>query len=145
MDYKAFVSSTYIDLKDHREHVIRELRKAGIFVDPMEEWTSAAQEPKVLSTDRLNGCKLCILLIARRRGHVPDGDRLSITQQEVEAAKVRGIDILPFLLDDDALWKTEWDEREKDDALCQWRADIQEGKYGTPARFNHGNSLVPKP
>ena len=48
MDYKAFVSSTYIDLKDHRAHVIRELRKAGFFVDPMEEWTSAAHEPSQL-------------------------------------------------------------------------------------------------
>ena len=32
MDCKAFVSATYIDLKDHRAHVIRELRKAGFFV-----------------------------------------------------------------------------------------------------------------
>ncbi len=54
MDYKAFVSSTFLDLKDHRAHVIRELRKAGFFVDPMEEWTSAAQEPKLLSTNRLD-------------------------------------------------------------------------------------------
>ncbi|MFM9962600.1 MAG: DUF4062 domain-containing protein [Planctomycetaceae bacterium] len=84
MDYKAFVSSTFLDLQEHRAHVIRELRKAGFFVDPMEEWTSAAQEPKVLSVNRLEGCTLCVLLVARRRGHVPTGDELSITQQEVQ-------------------------------------------------------------
>ena len=55
MDYKAFVSSTYLDLKDHRAHVIRALEDAGFFVDPMEKWTSDANEPKVLSTERLEG------------------------------------------------------------------------------------------
>jgi hypothetical protein len=137
MDYKAFVSSTFLDLQEHRAHVIRELRKAGFFVDPMEEWTSAAQEPKVLSVKRLEGCTLCVLVVARRRGHVPTGDELSITQQEVAKAKELGIDVLPFLLDDDAFWKTEWDERKKDKQLRQWRADIREGKCGTPAQFNH--------
>ena len=137
MDYKAFVSSTFVDLKDHRAHVIGELRKAGFFVDSIEEWISAAQEPKVLSTSRLDGCGLCVLLVARRRGHVPNGDELSITQQEVAEAQRRGIDVLPFLLDDDALWKTEWDERKKDKLLRQWRAEIKEGKCGTPTPFNH--------
>ena len=66
MDYKAFVSSTYLDLKAHRAHVIRALEAAGFFVDPMEKWTSDADEPKVLSTKRLDGCHLCVLLIARR-------------------------------------------------------------------------------
>lgn len=51
MDYKAFVSSIYIDLKDHRAHVIRELRSAGFFVDPMEAWTSSANEPKTFSRE----------------------------------------------------------------------------------------------
>ena len=81
-DYKAFVSSTYEDLKDHRAHVINALRKAGIFVDPMEDWTSSNDEPKAFSTKRLEGCDLCILPVAFRRGmrsgrggkkHYPDG------------------------------------------------------------------------
>ena len=104
MDYKAFVSSTFLDLKDHRAHIIRELRKAGLFVDPMEEWTSASQEPKVLSTNRLVGCKRCVLVVARRRGHLPDGETQSITRLEVDEARRRGIDVLPSPLDDDALW-----------------------------------------
>ena len=47
--YKAFVSSTYEDLKDHRRHVIAELRSGGIHVDPMEEWTAGSSAPKELS------------------------------------------------------------------------------------------------
>jgi uncharacterized protein (DUF58 family) len=37
MAYKAFVSSTFEDLREHRREVIASLRKAGILVDPMEE------------------------------------------------------------------------------------------------------------
>ena len=124
-DYKAFVSSTYVDLKDHRAHVIRALRKAGFFVDPMEDWTASADEPKEFSRQRMEGCHLCILLIARRRGHVPSGDTSSITQQEYEEAKRLGIDILPYVLDDSVSegdWRP-WEEKERVDA---WRAEVFE-------------------
>ena len=70
MAYKAFVSSTFEDLKDHRAHVIRSLQRAGFFVDPMEEWPADSEEPKRFSQDRLSGCDLCVLLIAFRRGYV---------------------------------------------------------------------------
>jgi hypothetical protein len=43
-----------------------------------------------------------LLLVARRR-HGPDGESQRITQLEVAEAQRRGIDVLPFLLDDDAL------------------------------------------
>ncbi len=98
MQRRAFVSSTYIDLKDHRMYVIRELRRAGIFVDPMEDWTADTQEPGALSEDRINGCDLCVLLVARRRGFVPVGETESITQKEYRRAIAQGIDVLVFLM-----------------------------------------------
>ena len=68
------MSSTFIDLKEHRAHVISSLRRAGFYVDPMEDWT-AESEPKKFSQDRLDGCDLGVLLVAFRRGYVPDGAR----------------------------------------------------------------------
>jgi len=38
--YKAFVSSTCLDLKRHRIHVIKALRQVGFVVDLMEDWTA---------------------------------------------------------------------------------------------------------
>ena len=141
MDYKAFVSSTYLDLKAHRAHVIRALEAAGFFVDPMEKWTSDADEPKVLSTKRLDGCHLCVLLIARRRGTVPPGDKLSITQQEYEEARRRGIDVLVYLLDDDAKgWPAGFDELASDGELRRWRADVQQ--QHTPETFKKSPSTL---
>lgn len=122
---KAFVSSTFDDLKAHRTHMIRELRKAGFFVDPMEDWTAAADAPKEFSRRRLEGCHLCILLVARRRGHVPGGETQSITQLEYEEARRQDIDILPWFLDESVPeedWP--WENRETIEA---WRNEI----YGT--------------
>ncbi|MGE3976462.1 MAG: DUF4062 domain-containing protein [Nitrospira sp.] len=111
--HKAFVSSTFVDLREHREHVIRSLRRAGFFVDPMEDWTADNDEPKKFSQDRLDGCDLCVLLVAFRRGFVPDGETRSITQMEYDTAVKEGIDILPFVLGEDAAWPRKFDELAK--------------------------------
>lgn len=125
MPYRAFVSSTFVDLKDHRAHVIGSLRRAGFAVDPMEDWTADSDEPKNFSQDRLNGCDLCVLLVAFRRGYVPDGETLSITQLEYEAAVKQGIDILPFMLEENAPWPRKFDELEKDPEIVKWRKELQ--------------------
>ena len=44
---RAFVSSTYRDLRDHRAYVIDRLTQSGIFVDPMKKWTAASDEPRL--------------------------------------------------------------------------------------------------
>lgn len=122
---KAFVSSTFIDLKDHRAHVIRSLRNAGFFVDPMENWTADSDEPKKFSQDRLNGCDLCVLLVAFRRGFVPDGESRSITQMEYDTTVKQGIDLLPFVLAEDAAWPRRFDELDEDPGIQIWREQLR--------------------
>src|SRR6516164_438476 len=91
---RAFVSSTFRDLKDHRAYVIERLERSGIFVDPMERWAAASDEPKDLSTERVKDCQLCILLVGFRLGHVPEGSSLSITQMEFAEANRCGLKVL---------------------------------------------------
>ncbi|MBS0152093.1 MAG: SUMF1/EgtB/PvdO family nonheme iron enzyme [Nitrospira sp.] len=122
---QAFVSSTFIDLKDHRAHVINSLRNAGLSVDPMENWTADSDEPKQFSQDRLNGCDLCVVLVAFRRGFVPDGETRSITQMEYDRAVKQGIDILPFVLAEDAAWPRKFDELDKDPEARIWREQLR--------------------
>lgn len=127
--YKAFVSSTFLDLKEHRAHVINSLRNAGFFVDPMENGTADSDEPKKFSQDRLDGCDLCVLLVAFRRGFVPDGETRSITQMEYDTAVKQGIDILSFVLAEDAPWPRKLDELDKDPEMKTWRGHLMK-KHG---------------
>jgi hypothetical protein len=55
---RAFVSSTYMDLREHRTFVIDQLRSAGLAVDPMEVWTADSDEPKVFSQQRIESARL---------------------------------------------------------------------------------------
>jgi hypothetical protein len=144
---RAFVSSTFVDLQKHRAAVIEQLRKAGIFVDPMEDWTADGDEPKEFSTARVEGCDLCVLLVAFRRGHVPDGETLSITQMEHQRACQQGIDILPFVLDEDAAWPRKFDQLDKDPQIRVWRAELMArhgvGFFGTdPASIPFSGALA---
>lgn len=123
--FKAFVASTYEDLKGHRAHVISALRKGGFYVDPMEDWTAATGEPKIFSQDRINGCDLCVLLVAWRRGNIPAGETLSITQLEYHAAVNRDIDILVFMLKENAHWPRMFDELDKDEGVRAWRKELE--------------------
>src|SRR5579871_1479205 len=127
---KAFVSSTYIDLEKHRAHVIAKLRQSGFHVDPMEDWSADSDEPKKFSQERVAGCQLCVLLVGRRRGFVPEGESLSITQLEYQYAVSHGIDVLVFLLDDKAPWFREFDDLDRDSGIRQWREELQK-KHGT--------------
>lgn len=125
MAYKAFVSSTFKDLEKHRAYVIDALRKAGFFVDPMEDWVASNDEPKVFSKARIEGCDLCILLVGFRRGFIPDGENKSITQLEYHTARMNGLDILVFVLDENSPWRREYDEIEKDPEMKKWRQYLQ--------------------
>ncbi|MGA2980218.1 MAG: DUF4062 domain-containing protein [Terriglobales bacterium] len=145
--FKAFVASTYDDLKAHREHVIKQLRRSGIDVDPMEDWAAESDEPKRFSKERLEGCLICVLLVARRRGYVPRGEKESITQMEYEHARAQGLEILAFLLDDKADWQRHYDELDKDPGLRQWREKLMErhgvSLFGTkPESVDIGPAIV---
>src|SRR2546422_75922 len=58
---KAFVSSTFTDLKPHRARAIALLRGGGLHVDPMEDWSAASEEPRTFCLERMKDCALCIL------------------------------------------------------------------------------------
>jgi tetratricopeptide (TPR) repeat protein len=126
MPFRAFVSSTFLDLREHREHVIRQLRLSNFDVSAMEDWPADYQEPKEFSQARLDNCDLCVLLVAYRRGSVPDGETLSITQLEYRAALSQGIDVLPFLLKENEDWQHQWTDLDRDPELVRWRRELEQ-------------------
>jgi len=95
----------------------------------MENWTAESDEPKKFSQDRLTGCHFCILLVAFRRGYVPENETYSITQLEHHAAITKGMDILVYLLDENASWPSRFNELDNDLQVRVWRASLEQ-KHG---------------
>jgi formylglycine-generating enzyme required for sulfatase activity len=138
--YRAFVSSTFKDLRDHRRHVIAGLRRAEFHVDPMEEWPADSEEPKTFSQKRVDGCHLCVVLVAYRRGFVPEGETRSITQMEYDAATKLGIPVLVWMLDPDEKQEEPWpgifNELSSDPGVRLWRQMLRERHGCEPLRFD---------
>jgi hypothetical protein len=100
-----YISSTYGDLKEHRQAVAEVLRDCGYNVDAMEKYGARDDRPKPACEADVSNCDIYIGIFAWRYGHVPTDDnpeRKSITELEYLAAGQKPR--LVFLLADDAPW-----------------------------------------
>jgi hypothetical protein len=108
---RIYVSSTYSDLKDHREHVYRTLRQLNQDVIAMEDYVAADQRPLERCLGDVAASDLYVGVFAHRYGYIPEEDnpdRRSITELEYRHAQAEGKPCLVFLLDPAAPWPATW-------------------------------------
>jgi hypothetical protein len=104
---KIYVSSTYTDLREHREAAIRQLRRMQHTVTAMEDYSARDESAAVASTSDVADSDLYVGLIAWRYGHIPAKDNplsLSVTEQEYQAAVDNCVPRLVFMLDEALSW-----------------------------------------
>ena len=102
-----YLSSTYADLKDHREVVYRALRRLGHDVRAMEDYVAADERPLVKCLADVAACDIYVGILAWRYGFVPredNPDGRSITELEYRRAGETGKPRLIFLLEEEAAW-----------------------------------------
>ncbi len=119
---RIYLSSTFQDLKDHREEVARSLRQLRHEVVGMEEYVADGSRPlaKCLrdiagdSAQNLPPCDLYVGIFAKRYGYVPDEaanpQKWSITEAEYRTAlgALGAEQCLIFLLDPKTPWAEEF-------------------------------------
>jgi hypothetical protein len=101
---RVFISSTFQDLKDHREAVYLALRRLGHESVAVEGWAATDQRPLERSLADLRASDVAVFLVAWRYGYIPAGEQFSVTELEYRAARGAGIPCLVFLSSDDAPW-----------------------------------------
>ena len=102
---RIYVSSTFGDLKDHREHVYRTLRQLGHDVIAMEDYVATDQRPLAKCLEDVAISDVYIGILAHRYGYVPtheNPERRSITELEYRHAQAKRKPCLVFLLDPEA-------------------------------------------
>ena len=102
-----YLSSTYDDLKEFRQRVSFALTKGGHVVVGMENYTASGASPLKKCLEDVAKCDAYIGIFAWRYGFVPDEDnpqRKSITELEYLKAVAKPMEILIFILHDDAPW-----------------------------------------
>jgi len=101
---KAFLSSTYIDLIEHRKLAAEALERLGQQVGRMEVFGARPEEATQACLSEIEACDIFLGIYAHRYGYVPTGSQISITEAEYNHAAERKKPIFCFMVDEDFPW-----------------------------------------
>jgi len=96
---RLFLSSTYEDLKPHREKVENSFAISGLEYNAMEHFGSTANPPIQTCLEAVERSDVLIAVIGVRYGSCPPRCKRSFTEREYRHAKLHNIPILPFMID----------------------------------------------
>lgn len=94
----VFISSTSIDLPEHRQKVTEAIIELGLFPDGMERWPAADDNSLDFCLGKVDQADIFIGIYAHRYGWVPPGQDRSITELEYDRAVERRIPRYLFLM-----------------------------------------------
>lgn len=101
--YQVFVSSTYQDLKDEREKVVKAVLEIGQIPVAMEMFSAADEEQWKIIAKKIDDCDYYVVILAHRYGSLtPDGQ--SYTEKEYDYAVSIGVPTLGFVIEGTAAW-----------------------------------------
>lgn len=105
MSQTVFVSSTFVDLADHRVTVQSAIRQLGAVDISMENFGARDERPKdeclrIIAAE----AQTFVGIYAYRYGFIPKGEAKSITESEYEAACQHNIPKFIYVVNEDALW-----------------------------------------
>jgi|APHig6443717497_1056834.scaffolds.fasta_scaffold79631_1 hypothetical protein len=100
MKKTVFISSTYKDLKPHREQIWRVLQDFDVDITGMEAFGARRSTPLQTCLDEIDSSDIYIGIISMCYGSIDDITGKSFTQLEYEKAREKGIEILIYLIDE---------------------------------------------
>jgi len=125
--YQVFISSTYEDLKDERDQVMKAVLEMGHMPVGMEMFSAGDESQWSLIKRQLEDVDYYIVIIAHRYGSIDDTG-VSYTEKEYDHAVSLGIPIIGLIIDDAASWpKKKMDE----DPLLQTKLNNFKSKVRT--------------
>ena len=127
--YQVFVSSTYTDLKDERDHVFRVLMQMGYLPAGMEYFPAMDEEQFTYIKRVIDDSDYYVLIIGGKYGSLaPEG--ISYTEKEYDYAISMGLKVLAFIHrkpEEIVLAKSEMDH-ELRSKLAAYREKVSRGR-----------------
>jgi len=102
--YQIFISSTYEDLKEEREQVIKTVLRLGHIPIGMEMFNAANQTQWEMIKRRIEESDYYIVVIAHRYGSIEKKSGLSYTEKEYDYAESIGVPTFGFVINRSAAW-----------------------------------------
>jgi hypothetical protein len=133
---KIFVSSTYIDLAEHRSAVNEVLVRMKSQFAAMEYFGSRGEEASAACFAEIDECNVLVGVYAWRYGWQPTQSEPSITEQEFDYGRSTGKTCLCYVVDEDFPWPPRhMDRGEPASRLADFKAKVGRlvrSKFTTP-------------
>jgi hypothetical protein len=99
--YQVFISSTFQDLREHRQHAILGIIRAGHMPVALENFPPSSEPKKEVIRQALKSCQFYVIILGARYGSIPEDNptRKGYVEIELEMAKELGLKILAFVMD----------------------------------------------
>ncbi len=97
---KAFLSSTYEDLSEHRKRAMQTLQRLGVPFEAMELFGSHTERPVDVALARLERCDFYIGILGMRYGSIDEASEISMTEAEYRRAQELGMNSRMYLIDE---------------------------------------------
>jgi hypothetical protein len=126
---RIYLSSTFADLKQHRQAVYHSLRMMRHDVIAMENYIATDQRPLDKCLADVEAADIYVGLFAWRYGYIPSYNNpsgKSITELEYDHARQVGKPCLIFLLDENAPWPPSAIDRDPQDRIVGFRQKLQQ-------------------
>ena len=127
--YQVFVSSTYADLKEERQHVIQALMEMDCIPAGMEMFPAADEEQWEFIKRVIDDCDYYLLIIGGRYGSTTD-EGISYTEKEFDYAVENGLKVVALIHgepDNIPFGKSETDETLRN-KLFSFRDKVMDGR-----------------
>jgi CheY-like chemotaxis protein len=101
---RVFLSSTYVDLIEHRAKAADVVERLGHQAVRMEVFGARPESASEASLEDVDSCDAVIGIYAHRYGCIPSGADVSITEQEFDFALEKNKPVFAFLVDGNYPW-----------------------------------------
>lgn len=125
LKYQIFVSSTYEDLREEREQVVKVILEMGHIPVGMEMFSAADEEQWKIIARQIEECDYYVVIIAHRYGSLDDA--ISFTEKEYDYAIRYRVPVFGFIIDETASWPANRidGEPDKKEALEQFKEKVK--------------------
>jgi CheY-like chemotaxis protein len=101
---KCFLSSTYVDLKVHREFAAQAIERLGQQGIRMEAFGARSEDATTACVQEIEDSDAFFGIYAHRYGYIARGSSISITEREFDVARKHHKSTFCFVIDEDFPW-----------------------------------------
>jgi tetratricopeptide (TPR) repeat protein len=122
----VYLSSTYMDLIEHRKAAHDALEQLGLRVIWMEAFGTQPEDGVRVPLQEIENADFFIGIYAHRYGYVPKESDISVVEQEFDYARELGKPIFGFIVNEEHAWSPKYIEFDKKDKLDTFLSKVKQ-------------------